>query len=107
MLKGNISSGDSETDYYAERARLTKAQADERELKVMRGRGELVLIETAERVWCNAAITLRNNILALPAKLSKILAPIDDPRKIESELKKEFTATLDSVTVETESYYDE
>lgn len=102
-LKGQI--GDDEgTDYYAERARLTKAQADERELKILIQRGELIPIKTAESVWCDAAITLRNNILSIPNKLSHVVAPLENTAEIAEEIKKELIATLESVKVEAGDY---
>jgi phage terminase Nu1 subunit (DNA packaging protein) len=104
-LKGDEGS-ENGSDYYAERSRLTKAQADERELKIKKERAELIPIQTAERVWCDAAILLRNNLLSLPNKLSHVLSPIEDINIISEEIKKELIKTLEAVNVEPEDYTD-
>lgn len=105
QLKGQASSG-SDLDYYAERARLTRAQADEREIKNAKSRGELIPIEVAESVWCNAAILLRNNLLNLPNKLSHVVAPLTDTPEIAEEIKKELIHVLESSNVSREDYLD-
>ena len=102
-LKGQQSSGD-ELDYYAERARLTRAQADEREIKNAKAKGELIPIEVAEMVWCDAAILLRNNLLNLPNKLSHVVAPLTETPEIAEEIKKELIHVLESSNVDSENY---
>ena len=97
--------GDSEeSDYYTERVRLTKAQADERELKVKEREGELVEIETACRVWCDAAILMRNNLLGVPNKISKLLTDESSPAVISQVIKKEIIATLESIKIDPVDY---
>ena len=104
-LKGQEGS-QSGKDYYAERARLTKAQADEREIKNSKAKGELIPIEVAEMVWCDAAILLRNNILSLPNKLSHVVAPLTSTPEIAEEIKKELVHVLESSNVSREDYLD-
>jgi len=107
-LKGQ--DGDEESgggDYYAERARLTKAQADERELKVKVSEASLIPIETAERVWCDAAISLRNNFLALPSKMSHVLCDITDKAVISEEIRKEVIHALTATQLDPSAYIDE
>jgi len=102
-LKGQEGSQSGE-DYYAERARLTKAQADEREIKNAKAKGELIPIEVAEMVWCDAAILLRNNLLNLPNKLSHVVAPLTETPEIAEEIKKELIHVLESSNVDSENY---
>lgn len=104
-LKGQEGS-QSGADYYAERARLTRAQADEREIKNAKAKGELIPIEAAETVWCNAAILLRNNLLNLPNKLSHVVAPLTDTPEIAEEIKKELIHVLESTNVKREDYLE-
>ena len=94
-------------DYYAERARLTKAQADERELKVKISEASLIPIETAQRVWCDAAILIRNNMLALPSKLSHVLCDITDKSVISEEIRKEVIHALTATKIDPAVYIDE
>ncbi|MGB0734222.1 MAG: hypothetical protein ACPGPF_10665 [Pontibacterium sp.] len=104
-LKGQEGSAEG-ADYYAERARLTKAQADEREIKNAKARGDLIPIEVAERVWCDAAILLRNNLLTLPNKLSHVVAPLTDTPEISEEIKKEIIHVLESSNIDSNDYLD-
>ncbi len=102
-LKGQEKSTD-ELDYYSERARLTKAQADEREILNKIKKNELIKIESAEKVWCDAAIILRNNVLSAPSKLCKKLAPINNEEQIEQEIRSELIKALTSTNIVTDDY---
>ncbi len=105
-LKGQESfetdSGD--VDYYSERARLTKAQADEREIKVLKESGELVSIKVAEQVWCDAAILLRNNILAVPSKVCRKAAESQNENEIEDMVKSELILALTGTNIDASQY---
>ena len=91
-------------DYYSERSRLTKAQADERELKVLKESGELVSIKVAEQVWCDAAILLRNNVLAVPSKVCRKAAESQNENEIEDIVKSELILALTGTNIDPSKY---
>lgn len=103
-ITGRESSNSSGADYYAERARLTKAQADERELKVKIAKGELVYIDRCEQIWCDAAILLRNNILAVPPKVCRKASTMTNQQEIEELIKGELINALTSADIDPQSY---
>ena len=105
-ITGRESSTSEGSDFYAERARLTKAQADERELIVLRNRGELVPIDKASQVWCDAAILLRNNILSVPPKVCRKAAELSQEAEIEEIIKDELIKALTSTKVDESSYLE-
>jgi hypothetical protein len=59
-----------------ERARLAAAQASRQELALERERGQVADIEEMGEAWQQIASAIRSHLLAMPAKLSPILAPI-------------------------------
>lgn len=105
-ITGREASGSEGSDFYAERARLTKAQADERELIVLKNRGELVHIEKASQVWCDAAILLRNNILSVPPKVCRKAAELSQEAEIEEIIKDELIKALTSTRVNESDYFE-
>ena len=57
-------------DYEAERARLTKAQADKTELEARELNGELVRVEEVSMLWAQSAGAMRARLLSLPSKVA-------------------------------------
>lgn len=94
------------SDYYAERARLTKAQADERELKIKIQEKELIQISVAEKVWCDAAIIIKNNLLAVPNKVCHSVLSMESTSEISDEIKSEIIRALESTSVDKDDYKD-
>lgn len=56
-------------DYNAERARLTKAQADNEELKTLQTQGELVSANKVSQFFADTATAVKNRLRSLPTKV--------------------------------------
>lgn len=67
-------------DYNAERARLTKAQADKTELEVKEMRGEIARVPVIVQHWQQMVSSMRAKLLSLPSKLAAAIAP---PEKMQ------------------------
>lgn len=71
------------------KARTEKLRADLLEIEIREKRGELIVANDARRVQFNLARSTRNAILAVPARLAPLLAPIADAAEIERVLEAE------------------
>ena len=71
------------------KARTERLRADLLEIDLQKARGELIPAADAQRVQFNLARATRNALLALPARLSPLLAPIADAAEIERLLEAE------------------
>ena len=69
---------DGTGDVQEERARLTKAQADERELMVAKLRGELIDAEDVQRIWSEYIGNCRAKLLSLPTKAAHHVLSVDN-----------------------------
>ncbi|APR99000.1 hypothetical protein [Wolbachia endosymbiont of Folsomia candida] len=76
-----------------ERGRLLEAKA-KAEI------GELVSIEEVKREAFNTARVVRNNLLNIPDRVSELLGPITDAKKIHELLTKEIKTALESLSKE-------
>lgn len=86
VLKRSGVDGADEIDGEYEEARLRRAQADERELKVEQVRGYLIHREEAIRAWSAIVVAARSRFLGLPAKLQSRYP--DMPREARDELEQ-------------------
>jgi phage terminase Nu1 subunit (DNA packaging protein) len=82
----NSQKGDK-NNYFAEKTRLTSAQADKAELENALRQGELLEATECERLWSAMVASCRARLLAVPNKLAPELAIITDPLVIENRLK--------------------
>lgn len=57
-------------ELYAERVRLTKAQADHKELQVAELEGRLIEVGAAKKAWISLVTAFRAKILTVPTKLA-------------------------------------
>jgi phage terminase Nu1 subunit (DNA packaging protein) len=71
------------------KARTEKLRADLLEIEIREKRGELVDADQVRRVQFNLARSTRNALLALPARLAPLLAPIGDASEVERHLEAE------------------
>lgn len=74
-------------DYFAEKTRLTSAQADKIELENAVRQGELLEASECERAWSGLIGNSRAKLLNIPSKLAPELAIISDPIAVENKLK--------------------
>lgn len=68
-------------DYNAEKARLTKAQADKTELEVKEIQGEVIRLPLVEKHWQAMISSMRAKLLSLPTKAAAQISP---PDKLQS-----------------------
>lgn len=74
-------------NYFAEKTRLTSAQADKIELENAVRQGELLEASECERAWSGLIGNSRARLLAIPSKLAPELAITNDPIAVENRLK--------------------
>lgn len=81
---------DSSISLTQERARLTREQADERELRNKALRGDLVSAEAVKREWVDVLRVVRSKILAVPSRVRQSLAHLTahDVAEIDDELRR-------------------
>lgn len=65
------------SDYYTEKARLTKAQADKEELKVLQMREILLDAQAVGHAWAAQVAAARAKFLSLPTKVAPLLVNLD------------------------------
>ena len=86
VLKRSGVDGADEIDGEYEEARLRRAQADERELKVEQARGFLIHRDEAIRAWSAIVVATRTRFLGLAPKLQSRYP--DMPREAREELEQ-------------------
>jgi phage terminase Nu1 subunit (DNA packaging protein) len=94
-----VEASESNIDYHAERARLTKARADEQEIRAAIARGEAISVEDAKEAATAIGAAVQSQIKALRASLPPMLegmTPQQMTRKIAGETDKILLALSDS-----------
>ena len=81
-----------------EQLRLTKAMADERELKVKKLAGALVSADDIGEYWNRLGAEIKANMLGIPNKVSYLLAVEDEIAKINEIIKEQITQGLDTIS---------
>jgi len=93
----SISPGNSGTlDYQAEKARLTKAQADTAEIELAKLRGDLASIADFEKAQAISAATIRTNVMSVPQRVVIRLLGETDETKFKETLKQELALALET-----------
>ena len=91
-----------------ERAKLARAQTARAGHALQRELAEVILISEVDTVWQEMAGAVRSHLLAIPAKLAPILAPITDIMGTRRALEAAIQESLDElVRVEVELVPDE
>jgi phage terminase Nu1 subunit (DNA packaging protein) len=85
---GTEKDGEANTNLRAERMRLLKAQADLSELDLQERRGKIIPISLYEKLLIGWAVTIRQRVLALPARVATLLVGLDR-RRIHDVLERE------------------
>ncbi len=80
-------SGGEILDLEAEKARLTKAQADSTELKLAQQRGELLDAKSVQAEWEEYIMACRAKLLSLPSKLAAIITHETEPTLVQATLQ--------------------
>ena len=84
-------------NYEAERARLTKAQADKTELEVSEKRGLVLNAETVRNTWSDLISSARAKLMALPTKVAAKAMSAKDYREAEDYVRAEIFAVLNDL----------
>lgn len=86
----------SDTNTAMERAklRLTEAQAEMEELRVLEKKEELIPLDKMKHLWADVLASCRARILSMPTRLAPVIATHRDPKKIEKVLKEACTEAL-------------
>ncbi|MGD0275911.1 MAG: hypothetical protein ABSB79_07635 [Syntrophales bacterium] len=79
-----------------ERTRLTKIQADRKQIQLMREQGELIVANLARRVWSGIMATYKSRMESLPRKLAPLLLGCEKIPEIQDILQRE----IDAIRVE-------
>lgn len=85
-------------DYWTNRARREKAEADTAELKLAELRGELVRVADVRAAQARRIAALREGLLQIPARLAAVLAAEADQSKCHDLLQTELHGVLAQVT---------
>lgn len=93
----NSQKGDK-NNYFAEKTRLTSAQADKVELENAVRQGELFEAQEAERIWSAQIGACRARLLSLPTKLAPELAGITDPIAVQERLRSTIHEALQELS---------
>lgn len=81
-----------------QRARLTKAKADEAELKLKERAGELIPVENIEEAWEKIGSVMRMRLLSIPSKLAPRLVTAKDAPTIQRIIDREITDALNELS---------
>lgn len=93
----SITPGNAGTvDYHAEKARLTKAQADTAEIELAKLRGDLASIDDFERAQAVSAATIRTNIMSVPQRVVIRLLGETNEARFKETLKQELALALET-----------
>ena len=87
-------SADGELDLTAERARLSKEQADAQALKNAEARGELVPASQIESTWVRLFSTARIRLLAVPSKVAPLVVGLEREAEVEAIVREHQTEAL-------------
>ena len=77
-----------------ERIRLTRAQANNEELRLAANRKELIPAQEVEAEWVGMVATARALLLALPSKVANKAMMVSGVKEIEALVKKEIYSVL-------------
>jgi len=85
-------------DYWSEKTRREKAEATLAEMKLAQLRGDLVEQSAVTRAWQNILQSIRDNLLAMPAKVAPLLATTTTPAEALQILQEEIHAILENLS---------
>jgi len=80
------SAGRENLDAGYEKARKDKEYADKTALENKVRRGELLEADDVRREWSDQIVSVKSSLRSLPAKLTPVVAPEDDPARVNELL---------------------
>ena len=81
-----------------ERVRLTKINADRKELQLQREKGELIETAIAMQVWGDVVMRMRSKLLSIPTKLAGIAVGHQSPVEVKSVVDKYIEEVLSELS---------
>ncbi len=96
MLKGG--GGARGADYNAERTRLTKAQADEKELQVKQLQGDLIPAEDVLEEWQKMLTSMRSKLLSIPSKTAHLVIAAEKYQEAERIIRERIYEALQEMS---------
>lgn len=94
LQERSLRSDSSPIDYHAEKARLTKAQADTAEIEAAKARQEVASVSTIERNLSGLFAEVRTNLRNIPDRVVSGLIGMTDEREFKEVLLREIDLTL-------------
>ena len=85
-------------NYEAERARLTKAQADKQELDVAARRGELLAVDDVRKHWQSMVFAAKAKLLAVPVKAAPAVITAQTTAEVFDLLSTMIREALDELS---------
>lgn len=80
-----------------EKKRLTRINADRKQLQLERERGQLIETESAMRLWGAVCSNMRSKLLSIPTKLSPLVFSLGSIPEIKDRLEKAIHEVLNEL----------
>lgn len=98
FLRQKNPEAEEKVDYNTERAKLVRAKRENQELDLQLRKNELHTTEDIEKIVTDTLVNFRTRLLAIPAKLSPILAKKKDQTEIFKLMKAAIDETLEELS---------
>lgn len=98
FLRKKNPEAEEKVDYNTERAKLVRAKRENQELELQLRKNELHTTEDIEKIVTDTLVNFRTRLLAIPAKLSPILAKKKDQTEIFKLMKAAIDETLEELS---------
>lgn len=95
-----LRAGDKAADYFAERARLTKEQADKAEMENDRARGLLMGRDEVAGEWSRIVMNFKTRLLSIPSKLAPLIFGMKSIPEVMVALKAAIYEALNDLSAE-------
>lgn len=97
FLRKKNPEAEDKVDYNTERAKLVRAKRESEELELQVRKNELHTTEDIEKALTDMLVNFRTKLMAIPAKLSPIMAKKKDQTEIFKLMKAEIDETLEEL----------
>lgn len=98
FLRQKNPEAEDKVDYNTERAKLVRAKRESQELELRVRKNELHTTEDVEKALTDMLVNFRTKLMAIPAKLSPIMAKKKDQTEIFRLLKAAIDETLEELS---------
>lgn len=97
FLRQKNPEAEDKVDYNTERAKLVRAKRESEELELQARKNELHTTEDIEKALTDMLVNFRTKLMAIPAKLSPIMAKKKDQTEIFKLMKAAIDETLEEL----------